>query len=451
MATDTVDPRNRQDGVGWVTRAIFPDPRLRLRIHRGSVDAAPGERPVVRYAVVPSVQRARFLLPLASRRVGATSTIAYNALRPARVRLNRLAVGVLAGLGSTRLVGMPTLTVFAPDGLDLREVLLTEELGALLGAPLHAAIGVRPPDPHHKPTLQLFDDHGHPRGYAKIGWNDATRTLARAEAAALRGLPRDDADLPDIPRLLHAVEWGDRAVTVVEPMPRPVRRISRPDEPRIDAMLAVARRGAAPAARRALSGSAYLSRLTGRAERAGGPIGRLVEALERRDGMTALEFGDWHGDWVPWNLGEHRGRLIAWDWENRGTEVPVGFDLAHQAFQTALSLRRLDAAGAATRMADQVRRHGARLGLGREQCRAVADAYLVELWLRGAELAAGGAGWNPRLHPALLHVLDSRLPGPAGERRAGRAPGDPVAPAVPDRPGSRIGRRWSDAPRAGHA
>ncbi|WP_203940239.1 hypothetical protein [Spirilliplanes yamanashiensis] len=407
--TDVTDPRDRRDGIGWVTRAIFPDARLRLRVHRGPAATPAGQRAMARYAVVPSLEHARFLLPLASRRVAAASTIAYNALRPARVRLNRLAVGVLAALGGTGLAGMPVLTVSAPDGADLRELLLTEELGALLGVPLHAAIGVRPPDPHHKPTLQLFDDHGRPRGYAKIGWNDATRALARAEAAALSGLPRGGAGLPAIPRLLRALEWGDRAVTVVEPMPRSVRRISRPDTPRVGAMLAVARRGGPAAAPEALGGSAYLAGLAVRAERAGGPICDLVAALDRRDGATLLEFGDWHGDWVPWNLGEHRGRLVAWDWENRGAGVPVGFDLAHQAFQTALSLRGLDAAGAAAHMAGQVRRHGPRAGLGPDQCRAVADAYLAELWLRTAELAAGGAGWNPRLHPALLPVLAARL------------------------------------------
>ena len=34
----------------------------------------------------------------------------------------------------------------------------------------------------------------------------------------------------------------------------------------------------------------------------------------------------------------------------------------------------------------------------------------MELWLRTYELSAGGAGWNPKLHPALLHVLADRFP-----------------------------------------
>jgi hypothetical protein len=76
------DPRSRDDGLGWVTRAVFPGPRLRLTVGRGEPSA-------VRYAVVPSLDDARFLLPLASRAVTAASVLAYNALRPPRVRAQR--------------------------------------------------------------------------------------------------------------------------------------------------------------------------------------------------------------------------------------------------------------------------------------------------------------------------------------------------------------------------
>jgi hypothetical protein len=407
------DPRDQQDGLGWVTRAIFPDPRLRLRVAPAAAAAAgsePGWQVAARYAVVPSVANARFLLPLASRRIGAASTLAYNALRPARVRANRLAVGVLAGLGLTGRAGMPVLTVSAPTGADLDGLLLTAHLGTVLGTRVHAAIGIRPPDPHHKPTLQLFDDRGRPRGYAKIGWNAATRDMVHAEAAALRRLPRGVGDFPDAPRLLREVAWGEQAITIVEPMPRRVRAVDHPDRPRLPAMLAVARRGGAATAPRPLRGSPFLAGLHERAARYGEQVLPAIRALERRDGDTVVEFGDWHGDWVPWNLGRHRGRLIAWDWENGGPDRPVGFDLAHQAFQTALSPRREPAADAATRMATVLEQHGGALGLGADQRRLVADAYLVELWLRTAELAAGAGAWNPKLHPALLEVLAERLP-----------------------------------------
>ncbi|MEH0828156.1 MULTISPECIES: hypothetical protein [unclassified Micromonospora] len=402
------DPRERSDGIGWVSRAIFGDPRSWLDVSGAA--PPPGHRVAARYAVVPSVARAKFLLPLASRRVAAASTLAYNALRPPRVWANRLAVGLLAGLGGTGLARMPVLTVAVPDGVDETELLLAAHLGRLAGRRLHAAIGIRPPDPHHKPTLQLFDDRGAAHGYAKIGWNDATRAMVAAEAAALRALPRDGGDFPDVPRLLRELRWGELAVTLVEPMPPRVRRLPHPDRPEVAAMLAVARRGGPAAEPRPLRGSAFLADLAARAEVAGGPVVDAVAALLARDGDTALEFGHWHGDWVPWNLGRHGGRLVAWDWENSGPARPVGFDLAHQGFQSALSLRGRPVPAAAADMLALLQRHGDAVGLDATRRRLVADAYLVELWLRTAELAAGGGGWSDRLHPALLHVLADRLP-----------------------------------------
>jgi hypothetical protein len=288
-------------------------------------------------------------------------------------------------------------------------VLLVEHLAAALGCGrLRAAIGVRPPDPNAKPTLQLFDDRGRPRGYAKIGWNDATRALVRAEASALRGLPRGLPGHPDTPRLLLGGDWGDRALAVVAPLPRATRGLGRRRPPQVDAMLAVARRGGPATPARRFAGSPYLAHLRWRAEGAGERIGATVEALAAAHGATEVEYGDWHGDWVPWNLGRHAGRLIAWDWEHHGSGVPVGFDLAHEAFQTALTLRGAPAAAAARAAGEALEVYGPRLGLGAVQRHLVLEAYLVELWLRTRRLADGGAGWNRKLHPALLDVLAAR-------------------------------------------
>jgi hypothetical protein len=390
------DPRERQDGLGWVTRAIFGDPRVRVTV---------GDDPdaTVRYAVIPSLDNARFLLPLASHKVTAASLLAYNALRPPKVRAGRAAVGLLARVGALGLTRAPILSVHAPTP----DLLLSSFLAAQLGErELHAAIGIRPPDPHHKPTLQLFDGDGRPRGYAKIGWNDGTRAMVRAEAATLADLPAGNG-FPPAPRLMLHTRWQGREIAVIAPMPRNVRRIRKPDSPRLAAMLAVARRGGPAAEPRPVT-----DLFTGWRERARGGdprIDQAIDALEARDGGLHLEFGDWHGDWVPWNMARHRGGLLVWDWENRAPGVPVGFDLAHQAFQTALSTHGKPAATCAVAVDEALRRHGAALGLGEEAQRFVADAYLVELWLRTYELSGGGAGWNPKLHPALLDVLAARL------------------------------------------
>ncbi|WP_438874934.1 hypothetical protein [Winogradskya consettensis] len=378
--------------LGWVVRAVFDNPGVTVKV---------GDDPTatVRYAVIPALGNARFLLPLASARVTAASLLAYNALRPPKVRAGRAAVGVLARVGLLGLTNAPVLSVHADKPEDLLSGFLAAELGY---GRLHAAIGIRPPDPHHKPTLQLFDDQGRPRGYAKIGWNDGTRAMVRAEAATLAALPAGGG-FPPAPQLKLHTQWHGREIAVIEPMPRDVRRIRRPDSPRLDAMLAVARRGGPATAPVPVTGL-----IAGWRDRAKDADSRIHGFIDKLDTGLTLEFGDWHGDWVPWNMARHRGGLLVWDWENRAAGVPVGFDLAHQAFQTALSTHGKPAAACAEAVDAALAAYGPALGLDAARQRFVADAYLVELWLRTYELSGGGAGWNPKLHPALLDVLEAR-------------------------------------------
>ncbi len=398
---DAADPRERTDGLGWVTRALFADPRLRVTVgHR----RGPGERC---WAIVPSVERARFLVPLGNRRAAAASMLAYNGLRSGPTRAVRAVLGALARVGATEMLPFPVLSVSGPPG-DA-ELTPIDHLAAALNEPsLIAAIGVRPPDPNRKPTLQLFDGRGRPRGYAKIGWNEATRELVRAESAALRSLPASPgAAYPITPRSSYQGKWGDREIGVTDPLPAATRRLSDPDRPRVPAMLAVARAGGGPAERRPFDESPYLRRLRSEAE-SEAALRTAVDGLAARAGSVTMEFGHWHGDWVPWNLGELAGdRLVAWDFEHAGSEVPVGFDLAHQAFNTALVVGGRSAAEAAEVAGVALRRHGDELGLSPGAAEVVRDAYLAEMWLRTRRMAAGGAGWNTDLHPALLEVLNS--------------------------------------------
>lgn len=414
-STSGADPRTRTDGLGWVTRAVFGAEQVGLTVD-GALPAR--HRAVARYAIVPSVQRARFLLPLGSPRATAASLLAYNALRPPRVRAVRAVLGGLARLGGMELGRFPVLTVSLPDAVAVDEALLVHRLAALLGGgAVYAACGVRPPDPNHKPTLQLFAPNGRPLGFAKIGWNDATRALVTAEAAALRELPvlARVPDHPVAPRLRAELRWGGRSIALVQPLPPAVRGLSTTAGPEVAAVLAVARRGRPPAPLRPLAGSSFLARLTRTAHRAAATMPAdtravvAVAGLASRHGETRVEFGHWHGDWVPWNLGRHAGRLVAWDWEHSAEDVPVGFDLAHDAFQRALVLRGSSVAAAASTVDLQLRRYGDALGLNQAGQRLVADAYLLELWLRTWRLASAGAGWNPALHPALLELIVQRV------------------------------------------
>jgi hypothetical protein len=369
---------------------------------------------VERFAVVPGLSRARFLVPLASRRAAWASTSRYNALRPARVRAQRAVIGASMRVGAGQWALRDRLVVCASAGAareSLEELLVSQHLRRVLAAPdLVMGIGIREPHPNRKPTLQLLDAAGEMLGYVKVGWSKLTSELVRNEAAALRD--RAARPLPDleVPRVLAAGRWRDLELVATSPLPTGVRRHGAPLRP---PPVAVTGRLAGMDAQRRLplTSSPYWSRVRRRVEAAAGEpeIGTTLERsarrIERRCGDMRLAFGGWHGDWVPWNLAWRAGRLFAWDWEHSGGDVPLGFDLLHWHFQVAFVQQRRTAAASAARCADLALPSLLQLGIDPAAARALPWLYLLELYLRGHRMRAAGAGWNPRFHPDMLRVL----------------------------------------------
>ncbi|WP_283139105.1 hypothetical protein [Rhizohabitans arisaemae] len=360
-----------------------------------------GYRVAERYSIVPNAARARFLVPLATRAAAHASLSRYNGLRPGALGLARALLGAAFRVGLAPIALRDELTVCLAEDADPADHLIVAHLGRVLGRPgLAAGIGVRPVDPNGKPTLQLFQPDGTPAGYAKIGWNAATRRLVAMEAEALTAVRGVTA-----PRLLYGGSRRDRQITVTEPLPPRIRAHRNPDEPPGPDVLAAIAAGsgvretelaASPywqAVRREISEIDDEPRL----RRA---LATLAVRLEGEYGGTRLRFGRWHGDLVPWNLGRHDGTLHIWDWEHSATGVPIGFDLLHWHFQVALVLRRRPLAEAVAAVHDTARtsRVDAPPGL-------LAQAYLLEIFLRTHRLQRGGGGWNTDLYPAMFDVL----------------------------------------------
>jgi hypothetical protein len=382
-------------------------------------DAGPRFREVERYAVVPNVRRAAFLVPLGGRRRSWASLHHYNALRPPGTAIRRevVALGVAAGVLP---VGRNVVRIFldrrVPDA-DAGQHLITRHLADVLGAPgVAAAVGVRREDPNHKPTLQLFDPAGSPVGFAKVGWSEATRRLVEAEEFALghpavRGLAR-----VGVPELLHAGSWGDRRLTVIAPLPLTVRRLPVGSPP----PLGLAEDGTDALGPTPLADSPYWHR--GRtqlqeevAHLADLELARVLthyaESLERRYGRVPLQWRPWHGDWVPWNLGRSDGRLFAWDWEHFAAEVPRGLDLAHWHFQSAFILAGQSFHDAVRSMEKAAPEFLHPLGASPHAVRSTVAVYLLELALRTCRLRRGGGGWNARIYPDIVAALTQRSGG----------------------------------------
>lgn len=382
-----------------------------VRVTSGEVP--PGFRAVETYAVVPSPERARFLVPLATAAAAAASVGRYNGLREPGTRVFRFLLGLGYRLRIAQRVIRHRLVVCVDERLDERALpghLLSAHLREVLGeADVVVGAGVHRIDPHHKPVLQLFSPAGKPVGYVKVGWNDATRTMVATEAEALSLV--GDMNEMHVPRVLHEGTWRDYRLTVTAPLPETVRRHREPDRlPAARFSLAVAESTGGYVAPLRASGfwrgiREEVAIVAAEEAELAAAMGRVLDRVELTCGDVSLRFGRWHGDWVPWNLAWADGTLCVWDWEHSGGDAPVGFDSLHWRFQVAMELRDLGLRGAVSAVIGAAHDDLAEYGVPEEARHCLADLYLVEMFLRVCRLKRGGGWWSDRFHPHMIDEL----------------------------------------------
>lgn len=411
MAVVDAPPRLPEKGaeVAWLMSLLCRDPGRVVVGGRVPADL----RALDEFVVLPARSRPRYLVP-PGRRAASAALRRYNRLRPPRVRAARalLAAGLRRGL----LQRLPALRVAlcVPRGTSAQTAeaaTLPVALRRLLEAPdLVVAAGLGDAEPNRKPVLALLDHHGQVHGFAKVGWNRYTREHVDTEVAALDRLTADPPRRFGAPTLVAAAGWRDLRVCVSSPLPaavRPYTAATGPPAPAVTREIA----GRGEPERAALAASRYWRQL--RRRLAAGPPGerrrRVVEACSRDlvDGAGAVEmdFGAWHGDWSPWNMGWVGPRLYVWDWEHSAPCVPLGFDLLHFEFQLAFELRRRRLDEAASEVAARGPGRLARLGVPGAARHATVVLYLLELLCRSDEGMRAGVGRDARFYPSVLDVL----------------------------------------------
>lgn len=351
------------------------------------------------FTVVPSPGRARFLLPAGSPKVAAASLTAYNGLRLPRVAAIRALIAAAVRFGvAGALRHRVTVHTTAEDGSEeLAQRWLPEHLRQVLDVPrLHLAVGLSLVGPYAKPTLQLFDDDGRPLGYAKIGWNDATRRVVAREVEVLRSWPEEVA--VRTPGSLYSGRWQERMISMSVPLPLGVRRVPSRRWPCRDDSRAVS--STAACGDHAIGVAGWVPEALAAVDAlAGLPAGGA--ALDAGTDFEALRdvevpHGLAHGDWVPWNLAVDGNRLVAWDWEHALDDAPLGFDIVHWAYQQRVVIRRQSTEEGFVGGLEDARPHLTALGLDRRQADAVAAAHRLGVVTREAlpngRTPAPGAG-----------------------------------------------------------
>jgi hypothetical protein len=312
-------------------------------------DAPARRRVVERFAVFPKKTRPRLLLPLGSGGAASRALHDHTSHRKlVRMAKPLMANGMRTGL-ARRLVRNQMSVSIAEDtpAEALPRLLLKEHLREVMGRDIETAIKFIPRAPHRKPTMQILSPSGEVLGYVKVGWNQLTRELVRNEAHTLEVLGRRQPRAFEVPRVLYAGRWRGLELLMLAPVALGPRRRRRPllRKPPIEATSELGSiRGAA---RGPLAESEYWAGIEDRTARAAHALdgrssfGLVVEQLGQRYGATTLPYGFWHGDWVPWNMGQVGARLYVWDWERSGPLAPLGLDALHFEYQVALFIRKL--------------------------------------------------------------------------------------------------------------
>ena len=203
--------------------------------------------------------------------------------------------------------------------------------------PEAGAVGVLlgPPRANAKPVLRIFDRAGTTIAYGKVGHDEFSAGLVRAETAVLLELRRRPMLALEFPTVLHAGEWQGLEVLLMTACKGASEGMPSWELP-LAAMYELAEADRTEA--RTVRGSEYLADLGARVARL--PDSRnlavMYDRVARHTAATELAFGRWHGDWAPWNMGSAAGRVQLWDWERSRDGVPLGFDVVHFVLQQQL-------------------------------------------------------------------------------------------------------------------
>mgnify|MGYP002479177151 CR=1 FL=1 len=270
-----------------------------------------------------------YLLPLRSGRSFRRGLELYPA-QGRKARLGKAVLGALARVG-LKGPGLPKVC------LEEKEDCVFQTLRKVFGRDdLCFAVSLGTPGPHRKPVIQVLTPEGEVLGYAKVGWNEATRELVKHEAEVLKRLGKEELPFR-VPEILYANESSGRNLCLQSPPPKDGRPAPRRwTREYAEVLCALASLGVRY---KPLEQTAFWQQIVSRVHEVRSLYWRRVleQAMERvrrdwKDKEVPLHPA--HGDFAPWNTLQADGRLYLYDWEYALEEAPAGYDLIHFVVQT---------------------------------------------------------------------------------------------------------------------
>jgi hypothetical protein len=257
---------------------------------------------VRRFAVLPSLENARWFVPLEA---PAISTAAFPLYPPANF-------GAGINAPPAKLIAHTRLPIWYRDQILVAqtEAPPLQRQGEMLfpNHKIHLALSAGAPEParNRKTSAAILSQRGELLGFAKIAGSTLSERLVRREGDLLAELEKLRS--PIAPRVVFAGEIDGSFVLIQEVLPGEVTSARFTDLHR--ELLETMQHGR----RQHASDCAMVARLHEE-------IQSLPELRERLAAIfpilseTSVPSTIMHGDFAPWNLRKHNGALRAFDWE----------------------------------------------------------------------------------------------------------------------------------------
>jgi hypothetical protein len=329
----------------------------------GGAKLDPRYKHVRRFAVLPSLENARWFVPLESPSI---STAAFSLYSPAKFSA-RMKVRAAKLVAHTRLPlwYRDQILVAQTDAPPLQRH--AESL--FPGQKIYLALSAGAPEParNRKTSAAILTEDGKILGFAKIAGSTLSERLVRREAHLLGELGRLVRSIA--PRAIYSGDVDGSFVLIQEQLPGRVTSAHFTDLHR--ELLETMQHGQ----RKRVTDSHMLVRLQQDVRELPELRGRL-ESLMPVLSDTAVPSTIVHGDFAPWNLREHNRRLCAFDWEYGEIDGLPFMDELHFHLQIGHEMQ-----GWSPREAsDYLRNHARRkpLGLATRQVQALQQIAIID-------------------------------------------------------------------------
>jgi hypothetical protein len=310
-----------QDGLVGINCRGWSDAALR----------AAGFGNIGRFAALPSIEKARWFVPLESAALSAAGLSVHTPARASSL-LKHFAI---------RLATRTCLPLWYRDTVCIAQR-KTPPLHQLLeslfpGTKLHLAMTSGAPEPakNRKTSIAVLDAKGNRRAFLKVAGSPLSRRLLQHEAMVLKEIERAEGEARRAPRLLFAGDVEGRFVTIQTPLA---------GKPVLGSLTGAHRDFLASLhtpLRKLASETSVVSSLASRITALDPERPELLAMLEQI--MPVLESMTVpstivHGDFVPWNLRRLDGEISAFDWEYAQTDGLPLMDDTHFMIQDRFEL-----------------------------------------------------------------------------------------------------------------